>query len=113
LFSAKQGLTFVKEAHLVDFGIDLVGCRNLSDPNGMDCNAYTGDTDCTQLRPVLCAKVDNAPRPAYTIVAGGGALPSYAYYGWNRGHISTTAPIQGSQFANRAAVDAYCATSFG
>ncbi|CAF0870638.1 unnamed protein product [Adineta ricciae] len=109
----KKGLTFVKEAHLVDFGIDLVGCRNWSDPNGMDCNAYSGDTLCTERRPVLCTKVDNSPRPAYIILGQGAAMPASFYAGWNRGHIATTVPVQGSQFANRAAVDAYCAQSFG
>jgi hypothetical protein len=98
---------------LVKFGIDLVGCRNWSDPNGMDCNAYTGDTDCSLLRPVLCAKVDNTPRPAYPIYGNGAAMPAYFYAGWNSGHITTTVPVAGSQFSNRAAVDAFCAKSFG
>ncbi|CAF1028338.1 unnamed protein product [Adineta steineri] len=111
--SGKKGLTFVKEAHLVDFGIDLVGCRNWSDPNGMNCDAYVGDTDCNQLRPVLCAKVDNTPRPAYFVPPTTGAMTPPYYAGWNLGHITTTVPVQGSQFYNRAAVDAYCAQSFG
>ena len=105
---AKKGLTFTKENHLVQFGIDLVGCRNWSDPRGMDCNAYSGDTLCSELRPVLCARVDNTPRPAYPVSNSG-----YFYAGWNRGHIATTVPVKGAQFVNRTGVDTFCANSFG
>jgi hypothetical protein len=108
----QKGLTFVKEAHLVQFGIDLVGCRNWSDPNGMNCDAYQGDTDCNELRPVLCAKEDNTPRPPYS-VSGGGVMPSEFYCGWNRGHIATSVLVKGSQFVNKAAVDTFCESSFG
>jgi hypothetical protein len=112
-FLVAKGLTFLKESHSVEFGIDRVGCRDWSDPTGVDCNPYSGDTLCNQLRPVLCVKIDNTPRPPYLVLGSGAAMPAYFYAGWNRGHIATTLPAQGSQFLNRAGVDAFCATAFG
>jgi len=111
--SGRKGLTFVKWGHLVPFGIDYVGCRDWNTPNSMDCNAYNGDTNCNEQRPVLCTKIDNSPRPPYLIFGNGAAMPAAFYAGWNRGHITTTLPIAGSSFSNRAAVDAYCAQCFG
>lgn len=90
-----------------------MGCRDWSDPNGMDCDAYTGDTFCHQLLPVLCAKEDNSPRPPYLVLGNGAAMPAHYYAGWNRGHITTTMPVRGTQFPNRATVDAFCAQTFG
>ena len=110
---AKKGLTFVKAEHQVPFGIDKVACRDWSIPTGPDCNAYTGDTLCSELRPVLCAKTDGSPRPAYPISGGSGAMSVEFYNGWALGHITTTVPVKGFQFVNRAAVDAFCAQSFG
>ena len=98
-FLAKKGVTFIKADHDSEFGIDLVGCRNWLDPNGMNCNAYEGDTLCSQRLPVLCIKEDNTPRPPYYIYGNGAALEAYYYRGWNRGHITTTVPVRGSRFA--------------
>ncbi|CAF2096347.1 unnamed protein product [Rotaria magnacalcarata] len=108
-----MGLTFGKANHLSTFGIDRVGCSALPGSSGPTCNPYTGDTLCSLLRPVLCVKVDNSPRPPYLVLGTGAAMPAYFYAGWNLGHIATTLPVQGFQFANRAAVNAFCTMYFG
>ncbi|CAM4948736.1 unnamed protein product [Rotaria socialis] len=89
---APKGLTFGKEIHLSTFGIDRVGCSGSPGPSGTTCNPYTGDT---------------------LLLGPGASMPAYFYAGWNLGHISTTLPVQGSQFANRAAVNAFCTMYFG
>ncbi|CAF1187114.1 unnamed protein product [Rotaria sordida] len=111
--NVEKGLTFVKREHQVPFGIDFVGCRDWTDPNGMNCNTDEGDTLCTEQRPVLCVKVDNSPRPAYFVYGSGAAMPPEFYAGWNHGHIATTLPVAGSSFSTKADVDAYCAQAFG
>ncbi|CAF1940390.1 unnamed protein product [Rotaria magnacalcarata] len=111
--SRRKGLTFIKWGHLVPYGIDLVGCRDWTNPNGFNCDPYNGDTDCNEQRTVLCAKTDNSPRPPYLVLGNGAAMPAAFYVGWTLGHISTTLPVAGSSFRNRAAVDAYCAQYFG
>ncbi|CAF0908045.1 unnamed protein product [Didymodactylos carnosus] len=108
-----MGMTWVKWDHLSTFGIDLVGCQNWKIQNGFPCNAYTGDTDCNTKLPVLCAKFDQSPRPAYGIYGQGAAMSPEFYAGWNMGHISTTVPVKGSSYKTLSAVDMFCATSFG
>jgi hypothetical protein len=47
------------------------------------CNAYAGDTPCTQSLPLLCIKVDNRKRPDYLYEPQiKAALPSSFYAGW-------------------------------
>ncbi|CAF2709775.1 unnamed protein product [Rotaria sp. Silwood2] len=110
---AKTDLTFMKEDDLVPFGVDLADCRNWADPNGTNCNAYTGDTLCSTELPVLCVKLDNSPRSSFLVLGNGAAMPVYFYVGWNRGHIATTLSVTGSKFARRTDIDMFCANSFG
>ncbi|CAF4311362.1 unnamed protein product [Rotaria sp. Silwood2] len=110
---AKTDLTFMKEDDLVPFGVDLADCRNWADPNGTNCNAYTGDTLCSTELPVLCVKLDNSPRSSFLVLGNGAAMPVYFYVGWNRGHIATTLSVTGSKFARRTDIDMFCAKSFG
>jgi hypothetical protein len=51
----------------------------------MDCNTYTEDTACSELRSVLCAKIDDTSQLAYFIYGNGVAMPAYFPLGWNRG----------------------------
>ena len=113
LLLAKLGVTAIKSGHQSKFGIDTIGCRDWSDPNGMDCNAYTGDTDCDTELPMLCVKVDHSPRPPYLVLGNGAAMPAAFYYGWARGHISTTMPIKISRFQTTDQANEFCAMAFG
>jgi hypothetical protein len=101
-------MTWAKLQHLNSFGIDMVGCDNW-----IKCNPYSGDTNCNTKLPVICAKVDRSPRPAYVILGNGHAMSAAYYEGWNEGHIATTTPVRGSDFARLAEVDGFCANSFG
>ncbi|CAF4757114.1 unnamed protein product, partial [Rotaria sp. Silwood2] len=109
----KLGTTAVKQSHLNDFGIDYIGCRDWTDPNGMNCDPYNGDTDCNVELPMLCMKYDYSPRPPYFIYGNGAAMPAANYAGWNQGHVSTTMPVKASRFENRAQASAFCATALG
>lgn len=104
----KLGMTWVKYGHMASFGIDSIGCDN-----GIGCNAGLGDTNCDVKLPVICTKIDQSPRPPYVITGQGAAMPPEYYQGWNQGHITTTAPVRGSDFKSLAEVDAFCAGSFG
>lgn len=111
--SLKKGFTFIKVAHYPEFGIDFMSCGYENSPNGGKCDPYQGDTLCTERRPLLCTKQDDTPRPPYYVYGSGAAMLPYYYFGWNRGHIATTTPVQGSQFATVADADRFCADSFG
>lgn len=104
----KLGMTWSKLEHQATFGIELVGCVNW-----IKCNPYSGDTDCDTALPVICAKVDQSPRPAYAVLGNGHAMPPEYYVGWLQGHITTTAPVKASVFRSLAEVNAFCARSFG
>ncbi|CAF1004708.1 unnamed protein product [Adineta steineri] len=111
---SKKGMTFMKYTHDARFGIDNLSCYAPSDFKGVPvCDAYNGDTDCENLLPVLCVKVDDSPRPAYPVTGEGAAMPVWNYFGWGRGHVASTKPVKASQFQTREAVDAFCADAFG
>lgn len=101
---AGKGMTWGKQSHDSNLGIDQVGCQN-GTPGG--CNAYRGETSCLLSRPVLCIRVDGSVRPPY--VASGGEF----YDGWAAGHIATTTPIPGYALYAQEAGDQICQDSFG
>ena len=88
-------------------GVDRLGCWGQPLINGSSCNAYNGDTACTEARPILCVKQDNSPRPAYKLFGG-----EY-YSGWVNGAFALTQPISGLLLTSRAAGDSFCARSLG
>ena len=95
--SAGKGMTWAKLSHDATRGTDYVGCSN--------CNAYTGDTQCTALLPILCIKQDNSPKPSSLII-------DY-YNGWVGGHIATTRAIKGSTMTSLQVANQFCVDSFG
>lgn len=97
LASGGQGMTWGKSEHNSANGADHVGC--------LGCNPYTGDTSCTEYRPILCSKPDGSPVPP-------GLTPDF-YNGWKQGHIGLTLPVQGSQLTGLAAADRLCRHYFG
>lgn len=99
-----KGMTWSKLSHNSHLAIDQVGC-NGGAPDG--CNPYQGDTSCKSIRPVLCLKTDNSPRPPYT------PDNSEFYDGWAGGHIATTLPIRGDALLSRSVADKMCSASFG
>jgi hypothetical protein len=103
-------VTWKKYTHLNHLGVDLVGCSGggggIPDPLGMKCNAYSGDTSCDTLLPVLCVRDIALARPA---------LPpaSEFYFGWSGGLIKLTEPVRGSSFRHKSAVDRFCENRVG
>ena len=95
--SAGKAMTWAKLGHNATIGTDNVGCSN--------CNAYTGDTQCTAFLPVLCIKQDNSPKPS--------SLTTDFYSGWTGGHIATTHAIQGSTLTSLQVANQFCVDNFG
>ncbi|MFY0568680.1 flagellar hook-length control protein [Archangium lansingense] len=93
-------MTWLKRSHLSSNGVDWVGCDN-----GVQCNAYTGDTACTAALPILCIRQDFSPVPS--------GLTTDVYNGWARGHITTTPPVQGVTLTSAAVANQICAANFG
>lgn len=97
----KKGLTFGNYDRDKVSGIATAACQGQPGP---DCNPYQGDTSCSAKRPVLCIARANFPNPTSNT-----ADPQH----WSGGVIATTPDVPGSQFANKAAVDAFCKANFG
>lgn len=102
--SGGNGMAWSKLSHDNKLGIDQVSCNNGA-PGG--CNAYSGETSCLLMRPILCVKIDASPRPNYV------AIGSDFYDGWVGGHIATTLPVQGSALYAPEVGDEFCHSSFG
>lgn len=90
-------MSWAKISHDSSNGTDLVGCAG--------CNAYSGDTACTNSLPILCYKYDGSAVPP-------GLSPSF-YYGWKYGHIVHTFPVLGTQLTSLAAANQICEYYFG
>src|SRR5947207_480967 len=88
-----SGMTWSHTQSNPAFGTITVAC------NG--CNAYQGDTICTQLHPLLC--IYKAP---FSVPSG---LPN----DWSGGVVATTAPVAGNSFPTLADADKYCVVQFG
>lgn len=95
--SGGRGMTWSKHSHNSTRGTDHVGC-------GTACDAYAGDTLCSNYLPVLCFKPDGAPNPGIT---------TDFYNGWTGGHIGLTLPVQGSVLTSLAVANQLCQHYFG
>jgi len=94
---AKKGMTWIYSKSDATTGTITVGCSG--------CDAYHGDTVCTELRPLLCIYKPTTP---FQLPKG---LPtSTPYNQWSGGVVATTEPVAGS---NRAAADSRCHVKFG
>lgn len=93
----KHGMTWTKYWHDEGLGTDVVGCAN--------CNAYAGDTDCSERLPVLCIQKAGYGDP--------GVTPNDYYFGWTGGQIALSSPVYGVDLDSLAAADAVCGAQFG
>jgi hypothetical protein len=94
---APKGMTWRHMASDAQTGTVTVGC------NG--CDAYHGDTQCTQPLPVLC--IYKPPTPFPLPVGLNNLNP---YYKWSGGVVATTQPHVGM---NNTAATAFCQAQFG
>jgi hypothetical protein len=109
---SKKGLTWARSfnpSYLPTFdmgGAIHVDCHAGKYPDSnFTCNAYTGDTLCTNERPILCIQTMGLPPPD--------GYPETGFYnGWSGGNIDITSPIQGCTLASREVADAICAETF-
>jgi hypothetical protein len=115
--TGKKGMTWAKATHDDRLGIDLVSCYGHplvgGSPGGSPCNAYDGDTSCSESLPILCIKLDGSLRPPYAITSPGHAMSAEFYRGWAGGHIQLTAPIQGLELTSLDTANAMCRAAFG
>lgn len=93
---ARSGMTWALIAHNNTFNVDHVGCQG--------CNAYTGDTSCSQKRPVLCLLRDGSPNPG---------IPVDFYNGWIGGHIALSPYTRGAALTSLAVANSICENNFG
>lgn len=93
----KMGMTWRKTDHDSQRGQDMVGCNT-------SCDAYVGDTLCTERRPILCIRKDGSESNGY--------VPDF-YYGWAAGNIGLTPPAVGTDLTSLDAANARCVETFG
>lgn len=94
---APKGMTWRHVASNAQNGTITVGCDG--------CDAYQGDTQCTQQLPVLCIDKPSTPFPLPI-----GVINSNQFYLWSGGVVATTQPHVGM---NSTAATAYCQAQFG
>ena len=89
--------------------VGKVGCSG--------CDAYNGDTLCTEKRKILCLiGAYSEPRPWYDYGSqySPWAIPDHGYYnGWTGGIYSATSPYPGTFLASRSVADSICKKNFG
>jgi Concanavalin A-like lectin/glucanases superfamily len=95
-----KGMTWLHSASNAQTGTITVGC------NG--CDAYHGDTVCTQKLPLLCIY---KPTPAFPLPAGVSNANQYSM--WSGGVVATTGPVAGNSFAHSTDATNYCAAQIG
>ena len=97
-----KGMTWLHHVSNAQTGTISVGCG----PTGPNpCNPSQGDTQCAELRPVLCIYKPPTPFPLPI-----GVSNSDQYYRWSGGVVATTQPHVGM---NNIAATAYCQAQFG
>jgi hypothetical protein len=90
-----KGMTWLHSASNPQTGTITVGCAG--------CDAYHGDTACTQQRPLLCIY---KPTPAFPLPSG---VITGQFTQWSGGVVANTGPVLGTSLPTRAAANAYCA----
>ncbi len=111
----RRGITWGVALNDTSRGIVLVSCHGkpLLESNNGSCDAYHGDTRCTEKRPILCVRPDGSPRPSYPIAGPGVSMPREYYYGWAGGRVGLTRRVRGTRLTSREAADALCAKALG
>jgi hypothetical protein len=99
-----KGMTWDHSLSNPVFGTITVGCG----PNNDRCDAYNGDTLCTEKLPLLCIYQDKTAFPVPT-----GLNNSDKYNLWAYGVVATTQPVAGNSFAHLADADKACMATFG
>jgi hypothetical protein len=97
---ATKGMTWSHTSSNAQTGTITVGCSG--------CDATHGDTQCTQVRPLLCIY---KPAPSFPLPTGVSNASQYAL--WSGGVVATTQPIAGNTFAHSTNASAYCNSQFG
>lgn len=93
------GMTWALDHHDNTYGVDLVSCYG----GTAACDAYSGDTACSQRLPVLCFSMDGSANPGV----------STASYPWAYGHVTVSRPVFGYELTSGATADAVCRAQFG
>lgn len=93
----KKGMTWIQGKSDATTGTITVGCSG--------CDAYHGDTVCTELRPLLCIY---KPKPPFQLPKG--LDNSDQYNRWSGGVVATTQPVAGMDIK---AANSYCDGKFG
>lgn len=101
----KRGMTWIQGKSDATTGTITVGCSG--------CDAYHGDTACTELRPLLCIY---KPTPPFQLPKG--LDNSDQYNQWSGGVVATTQPVAGNTFEHISAApgkdaNSYCKDKFG
>lgn len=86
-------------------GIVFVGCDN--------CNAYTGDVECSSSRDLLCVKLEKLPRPAYDVTCEGESKEPAYYCGWSGGTFAAVKGVRGCALSSRGEGNKLCQNEFG
>jgi hypothetical protein len=110
---SRRGMTWGKVLHNEHLGTDFVSCHAPPAPEGGDCDPHRGDTPCTKIRPILCLKVESAPRPPYPVTGTGYAMPREYYQGWAGGRIGLSEAVAGTELHSLAEADERCESALG
>ena len=95
-----KGMTWVHTSSNAQTGTITVGCSG--------CDAIHGNTQCTQLLPLLCIY---KPAPPFSLPAGVNNTDQNNR--WSGGVVATTQPVAGSAFAHSTDASTYCSARFG
>lgn len=113
--SAHMGMTWgVLRLRSPDPSLAFVGCRGEPKANAEGCDAYRGDTACSQALPLLCLRPKQESIPEGAVAHCEGCWnPGNSYSRWAGGVIALTPAVRGESLLSRGVADAYCATYFG
>ena len=88
-----------------------VGCNsNTQWASGQTmCNAYQGETSCTEKRHILCMKnTGNIKRPPYAVTDSGGGMRKEFYAGWSPKMIKLGPRKKGTDLTSLAVANNFC-----
>ena len=91
--------------------------NNVGEVGCTGCDAYKGDTPCSEKRKILClVGAKSYPRPWYNYGPkfSTNAIKDNAFYnGWSGGRYSATPLYQGTLLTKRSVADNFCKKHFG